>query len=79
MPKLIVLCGEPPAKEDIQRFVEGTFEIIQLDTGDQMLVNEDGLVYNLPYNIYASRLAKRTIVGSAMILSGDARLKPEKE
>jgi hypothetical protein len=68
-----VLNVEPPSMEDAQRFVGGTVEIINLDTSDQMLVNEDGLLFCLPYNTYASRIAKRTVVGSAMILAGDAK------
>jgi hypothetical protein len=79
MPTLIVLNLEPPSKEDAQRFVGGPFAIIQLDTGDQMLVHEEGLLFNLPYNTYASRLARQTIVGSAMILSGDAKWSPDED
>lgn len=77
MAKLIVLTLDPPSLEDAQRYVDGTVEVITLDTGDQMLVNEDGLIYCLEYNIYASRAAKRTVVGNAMILTGEAKWRPE--
>lgn len=73
MPTLIVLSANRPSLDEAQEFVGGLVEVVELDTKDQMLVNEEGLLYNLPYNIYASRLAKRTIVGNAMILTGDAK------
>jgi hypothetical protein len=37
-----------------------------------MLVNEEGLLKELPYNPIASQLAGYTIVGNAIVLEGKA-------
>jgi len=39
----------------------------------QVLVNEDGISLKLPINHKASRLCGCTIVGNAIVLSGEAR------
>lgn len=63
----------PPTLEEAQREVGGYVELVMLEDRSQMLVNEEGLIYGLDINIEASILAKRRIVGNALVLSGRAR------
>jgi uncharacterized protein DUF3846 len=65
-----------PTLEACQRVVGGYVEMVQIDGGRrQMLVNEEGLLQNLPINAKASALAQRHIVGDVVILAGKARWK----
>lgn len=71
-PSLRVL-GWKPTLQDAQKLVGGSVELINLSNGDQMLVNEEGLLQDLEYNHKASRLANRRIVGDAILLKGGVR------
>jgi len=64
---------EPPTLEEAQELVGGMVELVMLSDGDQMLVNEEGLLYGLPYNQMASEVANRHIVGNALILRGKSK------
>ena len=71
---LHVVEGDTPlCLEDAQKLVGGWVELIQLDGGDQLLVNEEGLLRKLPPNPLASIIAMRLIVGNAVLLTGGAR------
>lgn len=71
---LHVVEGDTPLKlEDAQKLVGGWVELIQLDEGHQLLVNEEGLLRKLPPNPLASIIAMRLIVGNAVLLIGGAR------
>lgn len=65
--------GPPPSLEEAQRLVGGFVEMITLDDGDQLLVDEDGRIKGLPVNSIATLIAKRLIVGRALLLCGEAR------
>jgi hypothetical protein len=65
--------GEKPSLETAQGLVGGWVEMLTLANGDQMLVNEEGLIHNLPHNPIASALAGRNLVGNAVLLKGEAR------
>jgi len=65
---------EKPTLEKCQEFVGGYIEIIFTSDGRQIVVDEEGRLKGKPINVDASEEANRTIVGDAMILSGDARL-----
>lgn len=60
---------------DLQALVGGYIEPVQLPTlpvgGTElvMLVNEEGLLENLPHNEAASRAARRPIVGPAVYIT----------
>lgn len=77
MALLILPCGTFIEKypsdtlDDWQNAVEGYVEAIHLRNGDTMLVNEEGMLLNLPLNEYASSYADNThvIFGRALILS----------
>ncbi len=62
-----------PSLDEAQRFVQGFVELLWLDDGRQLLVNEDGLDLQLPVNTVASRLYGLPLVGNCLLLSGTAR------
>lgn len=62
-----------PTLEQAQAFVGGYVEMVSLPNGDQMLVNEEGLMRGMAPNMDASRLAGTIIVGPALVLIGKAR------
>jgi len=70
-----IVSDEKPTLEEAQKFVGGLVEVIELNgkIPAQMMVNEEGLIYGLPHNEIASAMSKRTIVGKALILYGNAR------
>jgi len=53
----------------LQESVGGYIELVRLADGCHMYVNEDGLMLNLPYNVAASVLAGRRIVGDVVLLT----------
>ena len=65
---------EKPTLEKCQEFVGGYIEIIFTSDGRQIVVDEEGRLKGKPVNVDATEEANRTIVGDAMILSGEARL-----
>ena len=64
---------DQPTLQDAQKFVGGLVEMIYLTNDRQMLVNEEGIMHNLPINSSASFVAGNVILGPALILEGDAR------
>ena len=58
--------------EELQEQVEGYIECVTLIPGKLvMIVNEEGLIQELPYNMSASIIARRNIVGNALIVCCD--------
>jgi hypothetical protein len=55
--------------EELQGFVHGYIELVHVpsDRKAVMVVNEEGLVYDLPLNHAASQLADQRIVGDALV------------
>jgi len=74
-PSVTIFEDAGPSLEQAQKLVDGWVEMVTLANGDQLLVNEEGLMHNLQMNARASRLAGRLIVGNALVLKGDARWK----
>ena len=64
---------EKPTLEEWQEFVGGYIEIVHYGN-KQIVVDEEGLLKGKPINVDAPEEANRTIVGDAMVLSGEARL-----
>jgi hypothetical protein len=58
----------------MQEIVGGYIEVVYLWEGDQMIVNEEGLLQKLDINREASRIAQKLIVGDVIILKGKARM-----
>lgn len=62
--------GKAFTLEELQGFVGGYIEPVRLGPGKTMLVNEEGLIQELPYNSKASQLAGQVIVGNAVVVDG---------
>jgi len=61
---------EKPDLKELQKLVEGYIEFVRLPRGNGhkvMVVNEEGLLKRLQFNAKASMIARRTIVGVAVI------------
>lgn len=56
----------------MQEYVGGWIEVVYLKNDEQLVVNEEGLLKELPYNKVASSYANRTIVGNAILLRKNA-------
>ena len=65
-----------PTLEEAQKIVGGLVEMVAMPKGKkpevQMLVNENGIVEQLPFNPNATVVAGKPIVGPAIILEGGA-------
>lgn len=72
-PSVWVIAEEKPSLKKAQEMVGGLVELIELSDGDQMLVNEEGLLQSLDINGMATLIANRRIVGNAIILRGKAK------
>lgn len=72
--KIKTIADKAPTLEECQKFVGGLIAIVPLMDGSQMIVNEDGLPLDLPFNDKASQMAGQHLVGDVLVLRGDARL-----
>ena len=65
---------KPPTLEEAQAIVGGLVEMVPLMNPEnmQLIVNEEGLMHDLPVNTQASMIAGRRLVGPAIVLEGDA-------
>lgn len=74
--------SDPITLEECQKLVGGYIQILELPEGDQMIINEEGKLMGLEYNVRATEAAIRAraiysgdwIAGPALILYGDAVL-----
>jgi hypothetical protein len=66
---------DAPTLEQAQKLVGGYVEMVRSPTQRdwQVLVNEEGLLLNLPFNEEATELCGTGIVGPAIILKGKAK------
>ena len=61
--------------EELQRFVCGYIEVVTLSDGRLLIINEEGKIENLPYNVEATMLVADVlfpgdyIVGPAVLLT----------
>lgn len=62
-----------PSLSEAQDIVGGYVEPVSLANGDLLLVNEEGLLHSLPLNQEATELARRVIVGPALLIKADVR------
>ena len=58
--KLTYFTDEKPSLEEAQELVGGLVQLIELRNGDQMLVNEEGIMHDLPINQKATQIALST-------------------
>jgi hypothetical protein len=66
-----------PTLAEAQEYVGGLVEVVYCAGGEQLLVNEDGLLHKLPINygatVYNLTFGNgQTLVGPVMLLVGDA-------
>lgn len=54
--------------EDYQRAVGGYIETVELGNGHDLVANEEGLIYQLPFNQVASMVSQRPILGNAILI-----------
>lgn len=73
--RIALFNDRQPTLKELQEIVEGYIEVINLPGDIQMIVNEEGKLYDLDINLQASILAKQTIVGNVALLTGTAQLK----
>ncbi len=71
---LDVRRSKKPTLEEAQKAVGGFIEIPRDDDLCQLVVNEEGLILDLPENPAASIIAGCEIRGNAMLLAGKARM-----
>ena len=69
------ISDKEPTLKEMQEYVGGYIELIQLQSGAQMIVNEYGIRLKLTKNKEASFIAGRPIVGHVLFLSDNALLK----
>jgi hypothetical protein len=64
-----------PSLQKAQELVGSLVEIVRSPDNPtwQILVNEEGLLKDLPFNAEASKICNTGIVGDAVILKGDAQ------
>lgn len=80
MAKLIETTGvktlkPSPSFKEAQGYVGGYVETVSIPGGAVLLVNEDGIAKQLPFNVAASAIARRPIVGTAILLETKAEVK----
>ena len=76
---LTTITDKRPTLREAQDIVGGYVEMV-IDTDlMQLMVDEEGLLKNLPFNPEASKMADRHIVGNALVLKGSAMWKHESE
>ena len=80
-PKIKYVEDKKPSLEEMQKYVGGLIQLIELSDGRHMIINEEGkLSSDHIANKKATELAKDVlfegdyIAGDAMVLSGKARL-----
>jgi len=64
--------AKAPTFKEAQTFVGGYVETVSIPGVGVLLVNEDGLSLRLPFNLTATALAGRPIVGPAVLLETKA-------
>ena len=64
-------CPYPTTLEGWQKLVGGYIEIVERK-GLLLVVNEEGLLRELPHNIQASFLVGQPIVGDVVLLRGES-------
>ena len=64
-----------PTLKQAQEIVGGLVEMVHSPNNPdvQVLVNEEGLLLDLPWNEEATKYAQTGIVGNAIVLKGDAK------
>lgn len=59
--------GETFSLKELQEFVGGYIELVTLPDDLVLVVNEEGLLHNLPYNGLAKLMFQRDLVGNILV------------
>ena len=59
--------GSDFSLSEMQRIVGGFIECVTLANGQLMVVNEEGVILEMPYNTKASELYGQPIVGNVLV------------
>ena len=72
---ITVFEDNQPTLQEAQKIVGGLVEMVHSPSEPdwQILVNEEGLLDDLPFNKEATELCGTGIVGPAIVLKGDAK------
>jgi len=72
---ITVFEDNQPTLQEAQKIVGGLVEMVHSPSEPdwQILVNEEGLLRDLPFNKEATELCGTGIVGPAIVLKGDAK------
>lgn len=70
-PAVIEVPGGAPTLAALQRLVGGYVDVVRLDDGLDLWVNDEGLLQGLPVNVVATALAQTPLVGAAVIARSD--------
>ena len=73
--KVHTIKDKRPNLTELQELVGGYIEVVYLKNGDQLIVDEDGLMRQKFPNRDASILAGKLIVGNAVLLKGKGKLR----
>jgi len=57
--------------DTMQGAVGGYVEVIRMGKGAVVLVNEEGLIHNLPFNPTGSRIVGQPVVGPVVVIQGN--------
>jgi hypothetical protein len=63
--------GDTFSLQELQQYVKGLIEIVPIDDKRMAVVNEEGLLMQLPMNSVASQVAGRLLLGPVLVLSSD--------
>ena len=73
--KIHTIEDKCPNLKELQYLVGGYITMVYLKNGDQLIVDEDGLMKEKLPNAEASILAGTLIVGDAVLLKGKGKLR----
>ena len=69
--KEVTPVGDTFSLQELQQYVKGLIEIVPIDAERMAIVNEEGLLMQLPMNPVASQVAGRLLLGPVLVLSSD--------
>jgi len=73
-PTVTRISDKRPTLQEAQAIVGGLIEFAFDNGSMQVIVNEEGLLMNMPINIEASHLVGHPVVGPALVLTGKAMM-----
>lgn len=73
-PTVTRISDKRPTLQEAQAIVEGLIEFAFDNGSMQVIVNEEGLLMNMPINVEASYLVGHPVVGPALVLTDKAMM-----